>query len=53
MRLTIAATLLLSTLGLSACSNNPHNDLAPVCDEQSAWATQGTVDGRYISITCP
>jgi hypothetical protein len=54
MRLTFVASLLLTAFGLSACGGgNLNNDLAPVCAEQSEWATQGTVDGRYIAITCP
>ena len=58
MRLTLATPLMLALLALSACTgglglSDRDNDLAPVCAEQSDWATQGRMDGVDITITCP
>jgi hypothetical protein len=47
---------MLALLAVSACSAglaDRNNDLAPVCAEQSDWATQGRMDGVDITITCP
>ena len=41
--------------GLAACGTryDTKTMLPPNCAEQSALATAGTQDGRYIAITCP
>ncbi|WP_157971123.1 hypothetical protein [Pseudogemmobacter bohemicus] len=54
IRLTVPAFVLLSAL--AACSSGyatPENDPVAVCNEQSAMAQTGRVDGRDITITCP
>ncbi len=59
MRMTLAAPALLLAVALSGCggwsSGGPDNDdqFYPNCEEQSAMATQGRMDGREIIITCP
>lgn len=59
MRLTFAVPLLLASLAVSACGssvvgvNDAHTSFEQTCAEQSALATQGRMDGRDITITCP
>ena len=56
MRIKMTGPAFLLLTALAACSTGyatPENDPVTVCQEQSAMAQAGRVDGRQITITCP